>query len=705
MALLYGAKFIHQSAVANRPHILGFQTARSAADDTLFEVWNAATVAGIKAAVDKDGKYYSAALTAGDILYGVTGGVANVRRLDSLAIGAVGKVLRSDGSIPAWSTATIPDTAVQGDLLHASAANVWSSLAKGAARAVLQTNAGATLPEWTAALSITDLTVSNTITGAITGLAGSATILATARDINGVAFDGSTNITVTAAADTLTGGPVAAAQGGTAFTTWTKGDILYASATDTLAQLGIGGAGDIVTVVAGVPAWSPAGSPGAHVLATTAGLGSSHTTSGLTAGQVLRATAATTAAFQALIAADIPALDTAKVTTGTWDNARVAESNVTQHQTAITEVGTLVSGSTWNAQVIGAAYIGNLATSKITSGTFDDARIAESNVTQHQGALSIGQAQISDTVAVTRGGTGVVSPTSGNLLVGATASAMTLLAPGAAAGYVRSNGSAWVRASGVAAADLTGTSLPVAIVTSSLTSVGTLGTGTWAADSITPAYGGTGVLNPTVGNLLIGAGASAMTELAPGAAGGYVRSNGTAWVRNTIQAGDLPAHTHDADTGLTGATLASTVLASSLTSVGTLATLTVTAQITGSISGASTSCSGNAATATLAADATTLETPRNINGVSFDGSSNITVAAAAGTLTGATLAAGVTASSLTSVAQAAVTAHQAALAIAASQVTAAAFPAGEFDFVDVVDCNAHANSRFVLPVGTDKYAT
>lgn len=46
--------------------------------------------------------------------------------------------------------------------------------------------------------------------------------------------------------------------------------------------------------------------------------------------------------------------------------------------------------------------------------------------------------------------------------------------------------------------------------------------------------------------------------------------------------------------------------------------------------------------------AATLTTPRTINGTSFDGSANITVTAAAGTLTGATLASGVTASSLTS---------------------------------------------------------
>ena len=63
---------------------------------------------------------------------------------------------------------------------------------------------------------------------------------------------------------------------------------------------------------------------------------------------------------------------------------------------------------------------------------------------------------------------------------------------------------------------------------------------------------------------------------------------------------------------LTGTTLASNVVGSSLTSVGTLANLTVTNTITGSIT-------GNAGTATR------LATPRTINGVSFDGSANITI--------------------------------------------------------------------------------
>lgn len=46
------------------------------------------------------------------------------------------------------------------------------------------------------------------------------------------------------------------------------------------------------------------------------------------------------------------------------------------------------------------------------------------------------------------------------------------------------------------------------------------------------------------------------------------------------------------------------------------------------------STSGNAATATLAANATKLAAPKNINGVPFDGSADITIAADAASLSG-----------------------------------------------------------------------
>lgn len=59
------------------------------------------------------------------------------------------------------------------------------------------------------------------------------------------------------------------------------------------------------------------------------------------------------------------------------------------------------------------------------------------------------------------------------------------------------------------------------------------------AGAIGVGGGGTGVVNPTSGVLLVGAGSNPMTELAPGADGGYVRSNGSAWVRSGLLSADL----------------------------------------------------------------------------------------------------------------------------------------------------------------------
>lgn len=94
-----------------------------------------------------------------------------------------------------------------------------------------------------------------------------------------------------------------------------------------------------------------------------------------------------------------------------------------------------------------------------------------------------------------------------------------------------------------------------------------------------------------------------------------------------VAASLLPAATATYDLGSTGRKWKDLNLSGALTVAGA---------ITGSLV-------GNASTATA------LATPRTINGVAFDGTAGITVPAAAGTLTGATLAAGVTASSLTSV--------------------------------------------------------
>ena len=81
----------------------------------------------------------------------------------------------------------------------------------------------------------------------------------------------------------------------------------------------------------------------------------------------------------------IPALPASKITSGTFADARLSSSSVTQHVDLTSlSADNLTSGTVPSARLsLSASDIPNLATSKITSGTFADALFAASNITQH----------------------------------------------------------------------------------------------------------------------------------------------------------------------------------------------------------------------------------------------------------------------------------------------------------------------------------
>jgi hypothetical protein len=60
----------------------------------------------------------------------------------------------------------------------------------------------------------------------------------------------------TITAGTWSGTAIAATKGGTGLTTYTTGDLVYASAANTLSKLSIGSSGQVLQVIAGVPTWS-----------------------------------------------------------------------------------------------------------------------------------------------------------------------------------------------------------------------------------------------------------------------------------------------------------------------------------------------------------------------------------------------------------------------------------------------------------------
>lgn len=78
--------------------------------------------------------------------------------------------------------------------------------------------------------------------------------------LNALTVAGGTGMNTSGAAATVTINldvPVDETNGGTAQTTYATGDILYASAADTLSKLTIGSAGEVLTVTGGVPTWEP----------------------------------------------------------------------------------------------------------------------------------------------------------------------------------------------------------------------------------------------------------------------------------------------------------------------------------------------------------------------------------------------------------------------------------------------------------------
>jgi hypothetical protein len=115
-----------------------------------------------------------------------------------------------------------------GDLLYGSATNTWSKLTAGTNGYVLTIVGG--LPAWAAAstgvtsfqTSLSGLTPSTSTTGAVT-LAGT----------------------------------LGATSGGTGLTSYATGDIIYASASNTLSKLAAGTNGYILTLASGIPSWGP----------------------------------------------------------------------------------------------------------------------------------------------------------------------------------------------------------------------------------------------------------------------------------------------------------------------------------------------------------------------------------------------------------------------------------------------------------------
>jgi hypothetical protein len=95
-----------------------------------------------------------------------------------------------------------------------------------------------------------------TLTGNIFSIDTTITTdLSTAQTLTNKTISGSANTISNISLTSSVTGTLPIANGGTNITTYTTGDILYASATNTLSKLGAGTEGHVLTISSGVPAW------------------------------------------------------------------------------------------------------------------------------------------------------------------------------------------------------------------------------------------------------------------------------------------------------------------------------------------------------------------------------------------------------------------------------------------------------------------
>lgn len=226
----------------------------------------------------------------------------------------------------------------------------------------------------------TTFNISNTgVTAATYGSASSVPTIAVNAQGQ---ITSASNTSIAIAASQVTSGTLAVANGGTNLASYAVGDLLYASASTTLAKLGVGTDGYILTVSSGLPSWQPA--PASGVTSFNAGstglTPATSTTGAITLGGTLNVASGGTgavsitgivlgngtSAFSAATASDIvSAIGTTAVTNAT-NAANVA---ITTASSNADYYMTFVSTTSGNLPLyVDAGVTYNPSTNAITNG-------------------------------------------------------------------------------------------------------------------------------------------------------------------------------------------------------------------------------------------------------------------------------------------------------------------------------------------------
>ena len=162
------------------------------------------------------------------------------------AAGTIGQVLTSQGtSAPIWSnnsaTITVTDDTSSATVEYPTLARITT----GSLNTVYTSSTKLSYVSSTGTLSATVFSGS-LVASNLTGTTLPSSIVTSSLTSVGTIGTGVWN-----------GTTIATGYGGTGFTTYTTGDILYASATNTLSKLAVGTTGYTLTVASGAPVWKP----------------------------------------------------------------------------------------------------------------------------------------------------------------------------------------------------------------------------------------------------------------------------------------------------------------------------------------------------------------------------------------------------------------------------------------------------------------
>jgi len=238
-------------------------------------VWNASTnTPTLTSSVGTAGYYYVVSVAGNTTLNGVSGwnvgdwaifensvwqkipgstseSFTNLTTTNLAVTGLTGYMYANNTTGNVTASTTIPTTALSGTITNAQLANsTISGVSLGSNLFSLTAGTGVSFSSGTTYNGSAAITINATGTG------GTVTSVA-ATVPSFLSISGSPITTSGTLAISYSGTALPAVNGGTAQTSYTTGDILYASASNTLSKLAVGTTGYTLTVASGVPTWKP----------------------------------------------------------------------------------------------------------------------------------------------------------------------------------------------------------------------------------------------------------------------------------------------------------------------------------------------------------------------------------------------------------------------------------------------------------------